>query len=46
MSWPSLGDDDHDIDDFLDRFEETVGLANDGSGRMRLRDLCVMHADA
>ena len=40
IQWPSLDDTDADIDDFLERFEETVGLANDGLGmaeRERLR---------
>ena len=42
IQWPSLDDADADIDDFLERFEETVGLANDGMGmaeRERLRVL-------
>ena len=42
MEWPSLGDDDHDVEDFFDRFEETVGLANDCKGmnsREKLRVL-------
>ena len=42
MDWPHLGDEDVDVDDFFERFEETIGLANDGRGmnaRERLRVL-------
>ena len=32
VSWPVLDDTDHDIEDFFDRFDEIVELANDGAG--------------
>ena len=42
ISWPVLDDKDNDVDDFIDEFESTVGLANDGLGmadREKLRVL-------
>ncbi|HIL58476.1 MAG TPA: zinc finger CCCH domain-containing protein, partial [Rhodothermales bacterium] len=30
--WPSLGDTDHDVQAFIDDYEDVVGLANDGRG--------------
>eukprot|EP00974_Lingulodinium_polyedra_P040514 3890639-Lingulodinium_polyedra.AAC.1 len=32
FQWPTLGDADYDVDAFLEEFEETTGLANDGRG--------------
>ena len=32
VSWPTLGNNDHDIDAFFDEFEEVTGLCNDGKG--------------
>ena len=32
VTWPSLGDNDHDVESCIDEYEEVVGLANDGRG--------------
>ena len=32
VNWPIFGDDNHDLDKFLDEFNAMIGLANDGSG--------------
>jgi len=32
IAWPSLGDNDYDVEQFFLEFEEIVGLANDGAG--------------
>ena len=42
LHWPTLGDDDHDVELFIEEFEEVVGLANNGMGmnfREKLRVL-------
>jgi len=32
INWPFLGDDDQKVDRFVNKFESTIGLANDGRG--------------
>ena len=48
ISWQTLGGDDHDVDDFMDRCEETASFANDCKGtsspeRLKVLGNCLKH---
>ena len=44
LQWPSLGDDDHDVEDFVYACEETVGLSNNCKGMNAREQLRVLHS--